>query len=138
MSHSRLSECNPKEIEKFTICGEYPARVCNVYDGDTCTCILEFNQKLQKFSVRLTGIDTAEMKSKDPELKKKALAAKQYLSSMILNKIVRLECEGLDKYGRILGKVYLDDVCLNTKMIELKYANSYDGGTKSTEFPSAE
>jgi endonuclease YncB( thermonuclease family) len=131
----KLTECNPKEIEKFTICGNYEALVWNVYDGDTCTCIMDFNNNLHKFSVRLTGIDTAEMKSKDPELKKKAVAAKQYLSSMILNKIVRLECEGLDKYGRILAKLYVDDICMNTKMIELKYANSYDGGTKSLEFP---
>lgn len=127
---NKLTECNPKDIEKFTITGEYQTLVCSVYDGDTCTCIIDFNNKLQKFSVRLTGIDTPEMKSKDPKLKKQAIEARDYVRSLVLDKVVRLEASGLDKYGRILGKLFVDDKCVNDMIIEKKFANEYYGGTK--------
>ena len=43
------------------------ARVVNIYDGDTITCILPINNKYYNFKIRLAGIDTCEIKSKCEE-----------------------------------------------------------------------
>ena len=36
----------------------------------------------------------------------------------------------MEKYGRLLADVYLDELHLNQWLIENKYAVAYDGGTK--------
>ena len=42
--------------------------------------------------------------------------------------------DSTEKYGRILGRLYVDDVCLNDRMISEGYAWTYDGGTKQKDF----
>jgi len=49
---------------------------------------------------------------------------------MILNKIVYLELEGEDKYGRILANIFINNINLNQYLIENKYAYKYEGGKK--------
>lgn len=117
-------------------CFFYRAKVLNVYDGDTITVDIDlgFSMTLRGLKVRLSGIDTAEMKSEDTALKDKALKARDWLRSQILNKDVFLESSGLDKYGRWLGKVHTKDgVCCNEELVKLGLAISYDGGTKHQE-----
>jgi endonuclease YncB( thermonuclease family) len=121
-----LEKCIPSEIKRFSINGTYRAKVCKVYDGDTCTCIFEYSDnKLYKFSVRLSEIDTPEIKSQNADEREKAVKARDYLRSRILDKIVSLECDGFDKYGRILGKIYIEDTCINQEMIQKEYARVY-------------
>ena len=117
-------------------CFFYRASVVDVYDGDTITVDIDlgFSMSLKKLKVRLTGIDTAEMKSKDPELKKKATAARDWLREQCLGQQVFLESAGLDKYGRWLGKVYTaEGICCNEELVRMGLALGYDGGTKHQE-----
>ena len=108
------------------------AKVVKVYDGDTCTCVFDtFNMGLYRHQIRLNGIDTAEIKSKDADVKALALRTRDFVADLILNKIVQLTCEGSDKYGRILGIIRIDGVCVNDLLIEKKMALPYDGGTKT-------
>jgi micrococcal nuclease len=108
------------------------AKVVKVYDGDTCTCIFDtFGMGLYRHQIRLNGIDTAEVKSKDADVKALALRTRDFVADLILNKIVQLTCEGSDKYGRILGIIRIDGVCVNDLLIEKKMALPYDGGTKT-------
>lgn len=107
------------------------AKVVKVYDGDTCTCVFDtFGLGLYRHQVRLSGIDTAEVKNKNVAEKELALKTRDFVSGLILNKVVRLKCEGSDKYGRILGVVCVGDVCVNDLLVEKKMANLYDGGAK--------
>jgi micrococcal nuclease len=46
--------------------------------------------------------------------------------------------DSTEKYGRILGRLYVDDVCLNDRMISEGYAWTYDGGTKKKDFDELE
>lgn len=59
----------------------YYGKVIKVYDGDTITIATRLSGKgtIYKFSVRLLGIDTPEMRSKVPEHKKVAVLAKNAL-----------------------------------------------------------
>jgi micrococcal nuclease len=107
-------------------------QVIKVYDGDSITIAAYLpieNSPLFRFSVRLNGIDTPEIKGKNDDEK---AAAKEALSNLILHKEIILKNVGTEKYGRILADVYLDDLCINDWLIKEQYAVKYDGGTKST------
>jgi len=108
-------------------------QVIKVYDGDTITIASKMpypESPLYRFSVRLNGIDTPEIKGKNADEKEIAKKARDELSTLILNKKITLKNVQSEKYGRILAEVYLEDVCLNDWMIEKRFAVKYDGGTK--------
>lgn len=109
--------------------------VIKVYDGDTITVANRLPLKncddIFRFSVRLNGIDTPEMRGKSDDEKEKAQFAKSALSTLILHKHVTLQNVKSEKYGRILADVYYDDLNINNWMLENNYAKPYDGGTKS-------
>ena len=110
-------------------------RVIKCYDADTITIAskMPYNDSpIYRFSVRLNGIDTPEIKGKDvtPDEKQAASDARDFVSNLILNKYVRLEKVENEKYGRILADVYINDINLNELLIKERYAVKYDGGTK--------
>ena len=107
--------------------------VLKVYDGDTITIASKLPYKkspFYRFSVRLNGIDCPEIKGKSEDEKQCAQMAREELSKLIMNKVVKLENIALEKYGRILADVYVNDLCLNNYMLEKRLAVKYDGGTK--------
>ena len=107
--------------------------VIKVYDGDTITIAskLPFDKSpLYRFSVRLNGINSPEIKGKSEEECKMAKKAQLTLSELILYTKVTLKNVDTEKYGRILADVYLEDIHVNNWMIENRLAVKYDGGTK--------
>ena len=109
--------------------------VIKVYDGDTITIASRLpyeGSPLYKFSVRLNGIDTPEIKTKNPEEKKKALSCKEELSRLCLDQDVELQNVNTEKYGRLLADVYCNGVHLNQHMIDGGFAVVYDGGHKKS------
>jgi micrococcal nuclease len=109
-------------------------KVIKVYDGDTLTIASKLpipNSPLYRFNVRFDGIDTPEIKGKTSTEKDMAQIAKKVLSEMLLYKMIYLKDLKTEKYGRILAKVYYNEICINDWLIENHYAKPYDGGTKS-------
>jgi micrococcal nuclease len=104
-------------------------KVIKVYDGDTITIGVILYDIAYRFSVRLDGIDTPEIHGPSHD---KAILARDELSNFIMNKIVRLENIGTEKYGRILADVYLGDVHVNQWMRDKGHAVEYHGGKKET------
>jgi endonuclease YncB( thermonuclease family) len=112
-------------------------QVIKVYDGDTITIASTLpivNSPLYRFSVRLSGIDSAEIKSKNNNEKDLAKLARDKLSELILHKNVTLKNISTEKYGRILADVYLDELCINNWMLDEGYAVEYYGGTKTASW----
>lgn len=117
-------------------------KVIDVYDGDTITVILPFCGRFFKSKCRLLGIDSPEIRTRDPVEKTAALAAREWLRHQILNQRVWLQCKGYDKYGRLLADVYPHNwvqgggkmlfACpsYNERLLQEGYAVAYDGGTK--------
>ena len=110
-------------------------RVIKVYDADTITIASKLpydDSPMYRLSVRLNGIDTPEMKGKgvSDEEKEAAKHARDFVSNLVLNKVVRLENIESEKYGRILADVYIGDKHLNNLLLQERYAVKYDGGTK--------
>ena len=104
-----------------------------VYDGDTITIASKLpyqNSPLYRFSVRLRDIDTPEMRGKTEKEKQDAKKAQIVLSNLVLNKHVVLKNVDVEKYGRILAHVYVDNINLSTFMLNSKLAVSYNGGKK--------
>ena len=63
-------------------------RVVSLYDGDTLTIALNVFSSVYKFSVRMNGIDTCEIKSKNEKNKEIACFARSRLLSLITGKDV--------------------------------------------------
>lgn len=119
----------------------YVKKVTKVVDGDTIDVDIDLGFDISFSSrVRLAGIDTPESRTTDKMEKALGLEAKAYLKHEIeAAKSVVIKTEKMDsseKYGRILGWVYLDgsDKSLNEKMIEDGHAWGYLGDTKVKDF----
>ena len=110
-------------------------QVIKVYDGDTITIAAKLpyaGSPLYRFSVRLNGIDTPEIKGKSEDEISVAKEARDALSALILHKNVVLKNVATEKYGRILADVYLDELHINKWLIDQRFAVKYDGGTKKS------
>jgi micrococcal nuclease len=116
-------------------------KVTKVVDGDTIDVDIDLGFNIS-FSqrVRLAGIDTPESRTKDLREKALGLEVKNKVKvSMESAKKVVIKTElpdSTEKYGRILGWVYLDgaDKSLNEQLIEEGYAWGYMGATKIKDF----
>ena len=63
---AHLKEIEYKDVPFFSLNGYKTwAKCVKIYDGDTATFAFYYNKTYYKFRVRLAGIDTAEIKSKD-------------------------------------------------------------------------
>lgn len=119
----------------------YVNEVTNVVDGDTIDVVIDLGFDIMfKSRVRLAGIDTPESRTSDKAEKVLGIEAKEYLKKHIkAAKTVVIRTEKMDsseKYGRILGWVYLDgdSESINNKMIMDGYAWGYLGETKIKDF----
>lgn len=135
-----LNLCLVPESHGTTIVG----KVVDVHDGDTITV----SDMKYIYKVRLLGIDTPET-SRNAKFKKDiskpyennqvnifikippsrllelGQEAKRTLRNLILNKTVKVEITGSDRYKRNLGWVYLGDMLVNAYMVEKGLARPY-------------
>ena len=119
----------------------YVKKVSKIVDGDTIDVEIDLGFDISFSSrVRLAGIDTPASRTTDKMEKALGLEAKAYLKHEIdAAKSVVIKTEKMDsseKYGRILGWVFLDgaSVSLNEKMIADGHAWGYMGETKIKDF----
>ncbi len=90
-------------------------KVVGVADGDTITVL----QNNREYKIRLYGIDTPE-KGQDFGNK-----AKEVTSGFVFNKEVKVIQKDVDRYGRIVGIVYVGGTCINQEIIRAGYAWVY-------------
>jgi len=90
---------------------EYRAIITKVYDGDTLTAEVDLGFKMwaKKIKLRLLGIDTPEIRSKDVKEKALALKARDRVRELCLDKEVIITSHKKGKYGRWLATVYLEE-----------------------------
>ena len=140
----------PYDAEKFSIKNQKRVRVTSLHDGDTLTCVFApfVPGEYYTFSVRIAGIDTPELKGLTRD---KALDARQRAFELLTLRFdvntrnfrkkdfdvffkdnyveTTIECQGFDKYGRLLG----DIPHIRQTLIQEGHAYAYDGGTKTVE-----
>ena len=146
---------------EFSLKDKYiPARIVDIYDGDTVTAVINIFNSYFKFNVRLCDIDTCEMKSHDTEAKNLAYQSRNRLFEMVTEKqikdtdkrkdvrkilnesvyMINLLCGEFDKYGRLLGWLYGSNneimdkqYSYNHLLVKERLAYIYKGDTKLTE-----
>lgn len=110
----------------------YKVRLGKVIDGDTFKVYLACSYKLfcKSVSVRVRGIDTPELKSKDETKRAKAQEAKRFTQQFLTgHKIILKRCTR-DKYFRLLCEVYADNKSLADALLAANLAISYNGGSR--------
>ena len=107
-------------IAQSAFAHEFVATIIKINDGDTLTALV--NNETTK--IRLLDVDCYETKknarakfqqkyyglSLDEIIKNGKLSRKQLKNLLKNHKYIRVEWEKRDSFGRILGKVYLDDI----------------------------
>jgi len=127
------------------------ARVVDIIDGDTLIAVLPIHGTMYKFSVRIFGIDTCELKSKADECQVKAVAAWKAVVKLITRSddiddrvalrrhldtnisLVTIECCSFDKYGRLLAHIICDNCSVSDMLLDEKLAYPYFGAAKLSE-----
>jgi endonuclease YncB( thermonuclease family) len=108
-------------------------RVIKVYDGDSITIAAKLPYKaspLYRFSIRLSGIDCPEIRSKDPFEAELAIYIRDLVRNLVYEKEVELRNLGKDKYGRVLADVLYLGRSVNEWLIDNSLAVRYSGKTK--------
>ena len=124
---------------------EYKAVVDRVVDGDTIDVTIDLGFSVwKKIRVRMEGINTPESRTRDLEEKKRGLAAKDRLKSILEfndNRCI-LKVSGVGKYGRALATVLVESLSplnkedsitlidVNKQLIEEGHAVEYHGGKR--------
>lgn len=107
----------------------FEGKVISVIDGDT----IEVLKDGSAVRIRLNGIDCPE--------KTQAFGsrAKQFTSGMIYGQLVTVKEKELDRYGRTIADVYLQDgTWLNKALIDSGYAWHYKAYSKDQVLSNAE
>lgn len=105
------------------------------YDGDTLTVNIPGVPALigKKISVRVAGIDTPEVRTKNKCEKEAGRIARNLVTATLRNaKTVELHNVQRDKYFRILADVIVDGRSLADVLLKNNLAYAYDGGTKAS------
>ena len=108
----------------------WQGKVISVYDGDTITVSTVDNQKIK---IRLYGIDAPELK-KQPYGK----ASRDYLSKLILQKVVEVIDLGKDLYNRTIAKIYYKNEYINLKLVQTGNAWHYQAYSKDLDLKEAQ
>ena len=131
---SNLSDATMDNSPEFTLAGQQcKAKVIDVYDGDTLTLAFVFTGRIFQKKCRVYGIDCAEVRTRNKKEKTIGLDAKQFVSDLLLNKIIWVEFNQKDdKYGRLLGKIYpvKGGDTLASMLIAKGYGYEYHGEKK--------
>lgn len=120
---------------------EYRCEVVRVVDGDSVEVDIDlgFDVWLRRQSVRLSGIDAPELRSKDPDERGRANAARTALFGLLhagetFRPRATLRCERYDaseKFGRILGRLVTPDGAdCAAVLLERGLVRPYDGGPR--------
>ncbi|TNF25320.1 MAG: thermonuclease family protein [Deltaproteobacteria bacterium] len=103
------------------------------YDADTVTFDVPGVHPLigNKINVRVVGVDTPEVKTKNKCEKEKARNAKKLVENLLKNaKRIDLSNIQRGKYFRVVADVIIDGKSLSHYLLKNGLAYSYDGGTK--------
>jgi endonuclease YncB( thermonuclease family) len=103
-------------------------RVETVHDGDTVTCLDESGLR-QK--IRLVGIDAPELDQPHGRVSRDALRGK-------IGGGVRVESQGRDQHGRLLGRLFVGDRDINLEMVADGHAWAFTGFSRDGPFDAAE
>jgi micrococcal nuclease len=106
----------------------YNATLIRVVDGDTIDAMIDLGFDIWvKKRIRLFGINAPESRTRDLEEKKSGLSSKKKLTELLEDaggKFI-LASEGVGKFGRCLGVIYIGEININDLLLKEGYAEKY-------------
>ncbi|MBE7707715.1 MAG: thermonuclease family protein [Cyanobacteria bacterium SIG27] len=123
-------------LSSFVFAESIPVEVVEIIDGDTAEVKM---QSGNRFSLRLIGIDCfeaynnhrVELQANEnnitaKEVLKKGKESREYLKKLKNNaKTSSFDFKGIDKYSRVLGILYFDNININQKLIDKGYCKVF-------------
>ncbi|TLD95398.1 thermonuclease family protein [Helicobacter jaachi] len=114
-----LIHCTTYNFAYLSASQRLQGTIIKVADGDTLT--LQNNEN-QKIKIRLYGIDAPESKQSYGK------EAKDFLLTLCpLKSQAQVMLKDTDKYQRIVGIVFCNDIDVNAQLVKNGYAWAYDG-----------
>ena len=100
---------------------EYKAKLVRVIDGDTIELEIDLGFSItMKRKIRLLNIDTPEIYHPSCEKEREhGLEATNFVKEFLSNQeiIIKTHKDKTGKYGRILAEVFIDNTCLNDRLL---------------------
>jgi len=110
---------------------KYNAKLDRVVDGDTVDALVDLGfNTWKKVRIRMVGMNAPESRTRDLEEKARGIAAKIRLEELLEKGTFILESQGVGKYGRCLGILFVDDININRTLINEGHATEYYGGKR--------
>lgn len=104
----------------------YKAKVTRVIDGDTLEAAIDMWPEITILTrVRVYGVNTPEIRSKDLAEAKRAFIARRFTADQVLNLPVELTVYGKDSFGRVLCSVKFEGKDLAEELIKNGHAVEY-------------
>jgi micrococcal nuclease len=108
----------------LSVCSAEQFKVTRVAYGDT----IKVRGAAGETIIRLVGIDAPETShSKHEHGQPFSQQSKKYLTELVLNKKVDIQGFGQDRYGRVLGLVFVDGKNVTLEMVRAGFAQVYRG-----------
>jgi len=107
----------------------YNAKLDRVVDGDTVDAMIDLGFDTWVFKrIRLLGIDAPETRTRDLVEKEAGFTTKARVEARLgpQGSPCVLRSEGLDKYGRSLGVIYVEDTNINELLVKEGLAEVYE------------
>lgn len=104
-------------VSSPTLASTLSGTVVHIADGDTLTLLTPDKTQVK---IRLIEIDAPEKGQPYGE------KSKQILSGLVFGKEVTVQSQSKDRYGRVLGRVFIDDLDVNLYLAEQGAAWAYD------------
>jgi len=107
---------------------KYSAKLTRVIDGDTIDAMVDLGFNVWvKQRIRLQGINTPEIRTRNIEEKKAGRAAMERLNILMgeCDGEFILKSHGIGKYGRCIGTLYINDENINELLLSEGYAEKY-------------
>lgn len=119
----------------------YKAKIKRVIDGDSIVIDIDlgFDTWIKDQSVRLHGIDTPEVRTKDPLEKAHGKLAKAFVEQVLPEgtEVAITTVKDGDKFGRVLGIVRTSGgIDVAQELLEERLAVPYDGSKSKKEIQS--
>jgi len=111
----------------------YDATLDFAYDGDTVYLESELWPGLTQYiKLRIYGIDTPEIRTKQACQKALGLKAKAFITNYLSGKTLTISNISKDKYfGRVVGDLYADGILVSDIMLKQGFAVPYFGKKKT-------
>ena len=118
-----ISPINVRDFSFLGVESELNVKCCRVIDGDT----IKVGDNSSLLTIRFYGIDAPEISQPW------GVEAKNFLESLIANKVVHIEPITHDRYGRIVGIVSYNGMNVDELLVSNGYAWLYEKYCKRQE-----